>query len=515
MILNWNRRKGVVGAALFVFSFLCLYWVAGDVLNISGDEGIYLQGGRLVALGHQPYRDFFTITGPLSFWIEGILGFWSGMSLAAMRLPPIFDAAFLAFAVYYLTSRYTGPLYSASTATAFLAYEARLQQLNVNHRWDSAALAMGAILLARRGKLAKCRWCWAACGFLTVAAACATPSMLAIVIPLLFWCGWRDATGAIALSGGAMVAAAIAAAYLQSEHALLPMVHAMLWTGANYTQANRVFYGGILMVIETGWLGKLGFAFSLLPAIFPLVAILGWVLYFRRKQNRGDFAEIAPLLAVAAALVLSTWPRWSSDALLHTLSLSWFLCALLLYRVTAAWPQRRPLQGYLKTWFCVLVLLAAFTSLGGKALTAMAYESRETRVGSVRSQFEESEFLAGLERTIQAGDSLFSYPYLPSAYYFLDARNPTYYSFMQPGMMSLEDQRRVIAELQAAPPRWLIYEDFPPEVVLAIWPGSDPARLTMAEVSSYLHAHYHPVDTVVGTWGRLVVMQNNALGSVP
>jgi hypothetical protein len=48
-----------------------------------------------------------------------------------------------------------------------------------------------------------------------------------------------------------------------------------------------------------------------------------------------------------------------------------------------------------------------------------------------------------------------------------------------------------------------------------IWPASDPARLTMAEVSSYLHAHYRQVDTVVGPWGRLVTMQNNALVGMP
>jgi hypothetical protein len=340
MIPNWKERKGLAGAALFVFSFLCLYWVAGDVLHLFGDEGIYLQGGRLVALGQQPYRDFFAITGPLSFWIEGVLAAWSGMRLAVMRLPPIFDAAFLAYAVYYLTSRYTGVLYSGGTAISFLAYEVRLRQLNVNHRWDSAALAMGAILLARHAKLVKSPWCAAASGFLLVAAACATPSMLVVAIPLFVWCGWQDARGAIALAGGATAAVGIAAAYLQSEHALLPMIHAMLWTSANYTQANRVFYGGLplggVARIEAGnWLAQLAFSFSLLPAIFPLAAIVGWAFYFRRSGNRGDFAEIAPLLPVTAALVISTWPRWSSDALLHTLSLSWFLCALLFYRLTA------------------------------------------------------------------------------------------------------------------------------------------------------------------------------------
>jgi hypothetical protein len=334
--------------------------------------------------------------------------------------------------------------------------------------------------------------------------------MLAVAIPLLFWCGRRDARGALALLGGGALAAATAAAYLQAGHALLPMIQSMRWTSANYTQANRVFYGGILMGGRggeaAGWLGMVAFAFSLLPAIFPLAAILGWALYFRRKQNRADSAEIVPLLAVAAALVLSAWPRWTANALLHTLALSWFLCALLFYRLTTAW-QRLSL--------CVVVLLVSFVSLAGKAIAAMEYEPRETRVGNVRAPLDESEFLARLENWIQPGDSLFSYPYEPSVYYFLDARNPTYYSFMQPGMMTAADQRRVIGELGAAPPRWLIYENFPPEAVLVFWPGSDPARLSMAEVNAYLHAHYHPVDTVAGQWGQVEVMQKNSTVSVP
>src|SRR5580658_9646499 len=98
MTPKWIGQRGLVGIALFILSALFLYWVAGDVLQLAGDEGIYLQGGRLVALGQQPYRDFLVITGPLTFWIEGALASASG-SLAVMRLPPIIDVAFLTWAL--------------------------------------------------------------------------------------------------------------------------------------------------------------------------------------------------------------------------------------------------------------------------------------------------------------------------------------------------------------------------------------------------------------------------------
>src|SRR5580704_17117620 len=104
MVRDWNEQKPLVGAMLFGLAILYLYWIAGDVLRIAGDEGIYLEGGRRVALGQQPYRDFFAFTGPLTFWMGGALASWGGLNLAFMRLPAMVDAAFLAWVVYWFTS---------------------------------------------------------------------------------------------------------------------------------------------------------------------------------------------------------------------------------------------------------------------------------------------------------------------------------------------------------------------------------------------------------------------------
>jgi hypothetical protein len=494
----------LVGIVLFVLSFLYFYWVAGDVLHMGGDEGIYLQGGRLVSLGQQPYRDFFAIAGPLTFWMEGALASASGMSLAIMRLPPIFDAAFLVWVVYWLLSRYAGTLYSAGAAIVFMACELRIRQLNVNHRWDSAALAMAAIVLAfeaDRGGRTALR---VAAGFLIVASALATPSMLLVAFPMLFWCGWGKIRNALLFVGGGTLAAGTAAIYLQQVHALVPMIQSMLWTGANYAPANRVLYGGWGIVAPgantAGWTYFAGLAFSFLPAILPPAAIVGWLFYFRRPSHREDLPQVMPMLAVSAALVFAAWPRWTSDTLLHTLALSWFLCALWLFRLTGP-AQRR--------WFCAIALLASLGSLANKAVAAMDYGPRDTRVGTLRTSFDESDLLGGLERWIQPGDSVFSFPYLPSAYYFLDARNPSRYSFLQPGMMTAEDEQRAIAELTAAPPRWVIYEEVPAKSVLAFWPHSDPARIPMTAMKWYLRANYHRVDTLEGPLGRYEAMEKN------
>jgi len=112
-----------------------------------------------------------------------------------------------------------------------------------------------------------------------------------------------------------------------------------------------------------------------------------------------------------------------------------------------------------RRWVCALALLLSVSSMAGKTMAAMDYDTRETRVGNVRAPLDESEFLDRLENWVQPGDSLFSFPYLASVYYFLDARNPTYYSITQPGMMTPEDEQRAISELQKAPPKWVIYKN--------------------------------------------------------
>jgi len=509
MTRKWKERQVLLGAAVFAFALLYIYWIAGDVLRTAGDEGIYLEGGRRIALGQQPYRDFFALTGPLTFWTEGALARWSGMSLAWMRLPMILDTAFLAWAVYWLTSRYANAFYSAGTAAAFLAYESQIRKLNVNHRWDSGALAMAAIAAALAAQRTGRRGLWMAAGLMAATAAWATPSMWLLALPLLFWCGRRGAGNTLAFLAGGALAAGAGAAYLQWNHSLLPMMQSMRWTAANYTAPNRVFYGRILLDQGAG-LYSLGYILAFLraaiPAILPPAALAGWAWYLRKSGNRGDAAEILPLLAAAVALVFSALPRWTSDALLPTLALSWFLCALLFYRVTAP-GQRR--------WFCGVVLLASAGSLAAKSIAALDYLPRESRVGTIRAPGDESEFLAGLEHWIQPGDSLFSFPYMPSLYYFLNAPNATRYSFLQPGMMTPEDERRAIAELEASPPRWVIYENFPPAVVLSVWPGSDPALIPMTAMNTYLSEHYRPVETVTGPWARVVVMERIPAGPVP
>jgi len=99
-----------------------------------------------------------------------------------------------------------------------------------------------------------------------------------------------------------------------------------------------------------------------------------------------------------------------------------------------------------------------------------------------------------LEQHVRPSDTLFVFPYRPVAYFLTQARNPTRYSFLQPGMFPEGDANQALRELQAEPPHWLIYSDVPDAEILRLWPVSDPARLHMTGIESFIRDRYRKVD---------------------
>src|ERR1017187_5634423 len=503
-----RRQRILLGIAVFAIGFACVWWIAGDLFSLGVDEGIYLEGGRRVAAGQVVYRDFFDLTGPLTFWVEGGLARWGGTDIPLLRLPMLLDVAFLAWAVYWLAAQFENQWFAAGLSLVFLAFESRLHLLVVKHRWDSAALATAAVLAAVAAHRSGSRKLWLLSGALAAAAAWATPSVGWAAAPLFVWAVWPNLARALCwLAGGAAVTAA-AAGYLAGTHALGPMVEAMRWTAANYTQANAVPYGGLSFASSAARAASNGLwqqaarlaasAFESLSAVLPVAALAGWARRLSRRREAAETRAIVPLLAVTLALVVSAWPRWSSMQLLFVAAVPFTLCGILLHRSKDA--RRRPAIYY------AAFLLAAISGLQ-KTAAAFDYIGFSTRAGFLRGTPEDAEFLEPFERRIQPGDSLFVFPYLPALYPLLDAHNPTRYLYLQPGMMTAGDERQAIAEVEAGRPRWVVLADIPRETILAAWPRSDPSRIPMEAMYLYLRTHYREVEQVNGKWGSMKILE--------
>jgi len=470
-LLHW-----ACAASALTFGFLWL--VAGNLHIRLLDEGIYLEGAARIVEGQAPYRDFFALTGPGCFWMVAGLFQVLGVKLWVARLLPLAELAVLVGAVFWLVSRLTGRGYAALIALAYLSLMAvNVDTMVVNHRLDSAALAVLGVVASLAGRPALAGACVAG-------AAWATPPMLVVSFALL----WFERTEWRRFLMGMAVVSVPAVLWLAWQGALVPMVQHLLWSGANYAGANRAAYGSIV----GGW----GALFSdasggelvtraiftgyclMLPAILPVVVLLGVVLRLWRTR------EEWMLVVCAGAMLVSSYPRPNITNLRYLCALFVVLTGVLLFRFRY-W---RVVVGMV-SFMSALLLLYAGTNIGKG-------ERVETARGWVRVPAESMAMQRMLLKHVRAGDTMFVFPYEPVALFLAGGRNVTRYAFLQPGMMTVEDERAALQDLEAAPPRWVYYSEVPAEAYLRIWPASDRGRLRMGRIEDFVGGRYEEVDRV-------------------
>ena len=475
---------GILTGAVFLAA-------AGNRLVFANDEGLYLEGAVRVFRGAAPYKDFFAITGPGTFWSLAALFRLFGVSLESARLLHAIELAVMTGLTYWITARLGRRLTAACAALLFAAMATGLPGgLVVNHRWESSALALGAIAFGVR-LLDKPRWATAAAaGALTVLAAWCTPSVGLVTAAIGAWilCDSKLRRALPAYAAGAFTAAAIPPLWLASQDALMPMIRGMGWNGAHYSLANHVVYGAMF----DNPLGVLGgahgvqritaawFLFAtLLPAALPPLAAAAWIPALRRPRSTELF-----LLACGAALAGSALPRWD---LMH------LLCVAPLFVVLAAVWLERNARGLGGPGLALAALVPAVMMSAMNLAGSGWQEAVETPVGKVRTSAEEARHLRMCLERIRPGDTLFVFPYQAMHYFITGGRNPTRYAFLQPGMMSPADERAVADELKANPPAWVLYADLPAEYYLRIWPSSNPAALRMPLIEEFVSKNYSAV----------------------
>lgn len=81
------------------------------------DQSIMFDGGYRMMIGQVIYRDFWTPTGPLTFWIQALFFHWMGINYWAYVLPAALQSALGAGAAWYLVRS----LYPDRRALAWLA----------------------------------------------------------------------------------------------------------------------------------------------------------------------------------------------------------------------------------------------------------------------------------------------------------------------------------------------------------------------------------------------------------
>ena len=480
--MSLTRRTIVV----FLCAAAYLGWLAASrFVFVLNDEGIYLDGGLRVFNGQMPYKDFFSLTGPGTFALEALSFRIFGTTILAARIPVVWDIAIITACLYWLVSKLSDSITASVTAFVYLTFATLAETaVVVNHRWDSSAWAVLAATLVIAA--------------LVKVPARVQPRLLAgLAVGIAAWCTPPVALAAIALgaclaaygatrrlvaayAGGVAVVLAAGITWIVSKGAFPAMLDSLLWSASNYSGANRVWYGSVTggyanllhgrRLVDTPRTIALLVFFLTLPATLPFFSAI-W-LWKRPSMS------VVILLALGAALILSTYPRWDLNHLTWVSAPFYALAAVLIARTA------------FRKAAAVIVLIAAGSCFMVSIQQRIRETTRVTNLGSVHGNQADLDILAMVQARVKPSDSLFVFPYRPLLYFVTGAHNPTRYSFLQPGMFSDKDESEALKELRAHPPRWVFYTYVPPEAYLRIWPGSDPRRLQMAGIEDFLRENY-------------------------
>ena len=493
-----SAQRFLIPVAIFLSVAIGLFILQGNRMVLDAiDEGILLEPAQRIAEGAVPYKDFFIHMGPGSYWIQALVFKVFGISIQTARIPVIVDLALQCALVFWLTARLSTQATATFTTILFTCFQtANTATLIGQHRWDSATLALIAICCVVEASTP----CYVIAGIALGAAAWCTPS-LALLIPITLACTYRK--GYLQVGIGVAITAAAGALLLGAQGALLPFWDQMQWLRANYSSVNITPYGavngGIGRIFEgTEGIAKLVvlvmFTCIELPAILPITGAAIWCYLMSRKQQ-GVF-----LLASMLALVITAYPRPDVGHLAFVAALPYVMTMV---GISTLIPAGKGIR------YVVVPLLLALAFASNTIGTWRGTEEILSPVGKLRV---EKTFKAPMEQLlslVRPGNTLYVHPYMPIHYFITQATNQTKFSYLGPGMMTATEEARVLGDLKAKPPEWLLYQRLTEEGFLRVFPsavGIDPHFRTL---ESWLEHNYKPTSPALSIAGYELWQRNS------
>ena len=484
---------------VFALAFVTLLAFHGNRLVLTNDEGILLEPAQRMAEGARPYADFFGYMSPGSYWLQSVVFRLFGISLRAARIMPVLDFSLPCALLYWLVAR----LASARAAVAGLVIFAGFQLadpalLTAQHRWDSSALALAGISVALRADVpGTTGWWWGASGALLAAAAWCTPSILLVAVALGLWLLLDPARrGALApVAAGMLAVSAGAMAWLFGHGCLGAFLRQLAWLRQNYAGINVMPYGSVIGgygnlmhgapgPFEFGARALLVACFAL-PAILPPAAALAWIAAL--ATGRVPLAErrtVWLLLLALISMVAATFPRADVTHLAFVAVLPYALAAAALARFTPC-PAAASVAG------TAIILSGMFAS--NNVISWSKSMKLTTPAGIVLADSARRSEIESVLQSVRPGQTLFVYPYMPLYYFVTQAKNPTRYCYLQPGMMTGADALEALAELQSHPPQWLLYMRLSREEFERTFPFASKVTLRFEDLENWLERNYQPV----------------------
>jgi 4-amino-4-deoxy-L-arabinose transferase-like glycosyltransferase len=475
------------------------------LLLLGGDEGTFLTDAVRVTEGQVPFRDFFEVPGPGSFYWLALFFKLLGTSFLTARICLALTTLVTALLMYFLARR-LGTRYSVLPAVFFLATSFGPLWPAISQHHDSDLFGLLAfiallhwidtrrpVLLFTAGVLAGVTtWFMQPKGLFLFISFLVLLVLLGRKTKLLLSCGWLT-------SGYVAVAITVVSLYWWAG-ALPDLLYAnIVWPVTQYSAVNEVPYAyEILTFYGASWVKalspvispELAFAlagFLMIPFLFivalPLMAGLPALPYYRRLAfNRTTL----PYWLAGSALWLSEIHR---KDITHLVSGSPLLIILVFY-----------LLGRERHRFTVqiaqLICSATFGLAVFNLLITLSATKFETARGAVYL-FKPDPVLGFLKARVQPGQEIFVYPYSPIYYFLSGARNPTRYSILMYGINTDAQFRDAVQSLENKRVRYVIWDrEFNDGEAKIGWPAYSVPAPERQMIEPYLAARYRLLERV-------------------
>jgi 4-amino-4-deoxy-L-arabinose transferase-like glycosyltransferase len=502
---------------------ICIFLAAATVLLAlhanraiaTNDEGMILEPAQRMLSGARPYVDFFSYMSPGSYWLQALVFWIFGVSLWAGRLIVIFDFSLQCALVFWLTARLASRRAGWVAMLMFAGFQiADPSLLTAQHRWDSATLALAGLAFAVQCVLdGSTSLRWVAAGALLAAAAWCTPAIALVGAAVALFILFYQRRNLIPFAGGALAISLVSLLLLGGS--LASFIHQMAWLRTNYSAVNVMPYGAIIGGYGALFQGGAGFAGTAvqavlvaclaLPAILPILGLAGALVASRTMSGRQRAATRLAMFALVA-FVATVFPRADVAHLA-------FVAALPFVLATAAFAHLLPAR--IGAWLAMFMLVLAAVFSANFFNTLRATTAVPSQVGTLRVPSADAKSMQDLIGHVRPGDGLFVYPYMPIHYFLTQAKNPTQFSFLAPGMMTDREASVALAEIEARPPQWLLYLKLSREEFLRVFPHGANLKWRFEALENWLEDNYEPLEPAVSVSGYRLWQRSAAPHSGP
>ena len=473
------------GALFYLPHLLAILAVATALAHFrtqidSNDEGIAAMGAWRVLRGEVPYRDFFAVETPLSFYLVAPFYALFGVSFTVGRVVAQVLGVLMVVCVFRLARRWIEAPLFAAVPLAFLCQAGVGIFPFASHHWFANVFCLAAVLAADRALRSPGGAGWWLAG---ASGALAFESLqdqgglillgLGIVAALVPEAGSRR-RALFQLAGGAVIAGLPLALYVLPRAGLAAVWRDLVvfpLTGYRRTPGNDLGFFQPFVELGAQWTSGAwrhaplftasatvtSVALFAAPLAAPLLIVWTW------RRRGGSLAAAALLLAASIAFLLTAFHRWAPINLQWAAAPPALAIAFWLHREHAAFPGRR--------WpAAVAALLVCAFGAFGVARILQAADRRiwfevDSPAGLTRVPGREigghlQEMIAAVGQRVPAGDPLVVYGW-PNWGFATLRVNPLHWDgfappHFPPGAMSHD----AILEVDAEQVPWIVTPPF-------------------------------------------------------